>query len=125
MPLIYHMAPGAEWEAAKQSGRYEAPSLEGEGFIHCCTAAQVEQVSNAFLKGRTGLVLLCIETDRLESDLKWEAPAHPDPDAQDKPDDADLFPHLYGPLNTSAVTAAATFEPGADGRFSFPKDAPR
>lgn len=125
MSLIYHMAAGADWRAAQAGGSYVAASLEAEGFLHCSTAAQVVPVSNAFLKGQSGLVLLCIDPEKLTSELKWEAPAHPNPGAADKPSDEQLFPHIYGPLNTDAVVAAVAFEPGADGTFAFPEDAPR
>ena len=125
MALIYHLAAGADWQAAKGQGSYRAASLEAEGFIHCSTAAQVERVANAFLKGQRGLVLLCIDPAKLTSDLKWEGPAHPNPDAAGKPSDDQLFPHLYGPLNVDAVVAALPFEAGADGRFVFPGNAPR
>jgi uncharacterized protein (DUF952 family) len=88
---IYHIVRRDEWE----SGDYRPASLAAEGFIHCSTAAQVMGTANRFFKGTTGLVVLRIETARLTAPLKFESAT----------DRNELFPHIYGALNPSAVTA--------------------
>ena len=105
--------------AAQKSGEYRALSLQNEGFIHCSTAQQIVQVADSFYGGRHGLVLLVIDPQRLRPDLRWEPPAHPNPQA-DLPPSEELFPHLYGPLNLDAVVKVLDFEPKADGKFSLP-----
>ena len=37
-----------------------------------------------------------------------------------EPSDSDSYPHIYGPLKLTAVTAVLHLEPGSDGRFSAP-----
>lgn len=116
--MIYHITSRAEWDAAQAQGQYRAASLETEGFIHCSTAQQVARVANAFYRGKKDLVLLQIDKTRLNAELKWEAPAGP-PAADIS--ESDLFPHIYGALNLSAVVAAPDFEPDpTTGRFSSP-----
>jgi uncharacterized protein (DUF952 family) len=105
--------------AAQKSGEYRAHSLQNEGFIHCSTPQQIVQVADSFYSGRHGLVLLVIDPQRLRPDLRWEPPAHPNPQA-DLPPSEELFPHLYGPLNLDAVVKVLDFEPKADGKFSLP-----
>jgi len=120
MKPIYHIASRAAWEDAQQQGRYTAPSLASEGFIHCSRADQVLRVANAFYAAQAGLVILEIDTAHLMPELRWEPPAHPTGNAPTTISDADLFPHLYGPLNPDAVTAVHDFPPNPDGTFTFP-----
>jgi uncharacterized protein (DUF952 family) len=108
-----------EWLSAQQAGEYRAPSLESEGFIHCSTEQQIVSVANSFYAGQHGLVLLEIDPSRLQPELRWEPPAHPNPQADLPPKD-ELFPHIYGPLNIDAVVRVIEFEPTPNGNFSLP-----
>jgi len=109
----------ADWLAAQKTGEYRSPSLESEGFIHCSTEHQIVQVANSFYAGQHGLVLLEIDPARLKPELRWEMPAHPTPQTDQQPTD-ELFPHIYGPLNTDAVIRVIKFEPNSDSNFSLP-----
>jgi uncharacterized protein (DUF952 family) len=93
MPVIYHVTTAADWEAAKQKGYYEHPSLFAEGFIHCSQEHQVPGVLERYFNGQSGLLKLVIDTDKLTSKhvFDWS------------PSTADTFPHVYGPVNIDAV----------------------
>jgi uncharacterized protein (DUF952 family) len=93
MPIIYHVTTAAEWNAAKQKGFYEAASLKEEGFIHCSQEHQVAGILERYFAGKTGLVKLVIDTDKLTSRFvfDWSTSIR------------DTFPHVYGPLNVDAV----------------------
>lgn len=93
MPLIYHVTTRKEWNDAKAKGFYAAPSLETEGFIHTSEAQQVEGVLQRYYQGKTGLVKLIIDTQKLTSELKYEL----------APSVNENFPHIYGPINLDAV----------------------
>ena len=93
MPVIYHVTTAAEWQAAKEKGSYETPSLREEGFIHCSQAEQVAGVLDRYYAGKTGLVKLLIDTEKLTSQLIYDW----------SPSVADTFPHIYGPINVDAV----------------------
>ncbi|HET6845912.1 MAG TPA: DUF952 domain-containing protein [Anaerolineales bacterium] len=112
---IYHITSRGAWIEATRAGRYQADSLESEGFIHCSTAGQVIPVAQQFYRGQTGLVLLVIDTQKLESPVRWEQSAPP-PGI----DKVAAFPHVYGPINLSAITASLDFEPDAAGEFKLP-----
>ena len=105
MSRIVHLCGGDEWQAALANGEYRAASLQAEGFIHCSRPEQILAVANRFYPGQSGLVILWIDPDRLENELRWEL------------SDGQFFPHLYGPLNSAAVLAAHPFEPDPDGVF--------
>jgi uncharacterized protein (DUF952 family) len=98
MAAIYHITSCTEWEAAFAKGVYTAPSLVTEGFIHCCTKPQVRGVLERYFKGATDLVLLEINTEKLQSRLVFEW----------SPVGADEFPHIYGPINTDAVASTGS-----------------
>ena len=93
MSLIYHITSSSEWEQAKPSGQYASTSLALEGFNHCCTEAQVDGVLHRYFKGKSDLVKLTIDTDKLTSQLVYDW----------SPSIQDTFPHIYGPINTDSV----------------------
>jgi uncharacterized protein (DUF952 family) len=108
--LIYHMCRREEWMAARTRGRYEGSSQDAaDGFIHFSTGAQVRESAAKHRAGQTGLVLLAADPARLGDALRWEPSRG-----------GALFPHLYGPLPLSAVTAVHDLLLGADGRHVFP-----
>lgn len=111
MEVILHITSKASWNAAQQDGFYSAPSLETEGFIHCSMSDQVVAVAERFYAGQRGLVLLVIDSKRIQAEVRYEA-------GTDKPDE--LFPHVYGTINLDAVTRIVDFEPDHAGRWSLP-----
>jgi uncharacterized protein (DUF952 family) len=116
--LILHITSKADWLEAQKRGEYITPSLQTEGFIHCSTEKQVLHVANAFYGGRNDIVLLKIDEEKLISELKWEPPAGlPAPGISE----SDKFPHIFGIINLSAVSAILDFETDpASGSFFLP-----
>ncbi|MBI3973948.1 MAG: DUF952 domain-containing protein [Chloroflexi bacterium] len=111
MTTIFHITTSGQWEQAQMSGEYRGDTLDTEGFIHCSTATQVVRVANALFRGRHDLVLLCIDTDRLQPELRY-----------DEIPGGERFPHLYGRLNAGAVVKVTPFKPDAGGTFRLPED---
>jgi uncharacterized protein (DUF952 family) len=93
MPIIYHVTSREEWNQAKANGFYESPSLKNEGFIHCSQEEQVADVLERYFSGKTDLVKLVIDTDKLTSQYIYEW----------SPSITDTFPHVYGVINSDAV----------------------
>jgi uncharacterized protein (DUF952 family) len=91
--VIYHITTKSEWEAAQKNGRYEAPSLQTEGFIHCSKAEQVPGVLDRYYAGIKNLIKLTIDPSKLTSGLKYEM----------APSVNEAFPHVFGPINLEAV----------------------
>jgi uncharacterized protein (DUF952 family) len=117
--VILHITTDAEWVNAQKKGEYRAPSLESDGFIHCSTIKQTVDTANIFFKGENGLILICIDEMKLESECKYEDPSG---GGQHDPSVGRLFPHVYGPINLSAVIKVIDFPTNGEGLFTLPKE---
>jgi uncharacterized protein (DUF952 family) len=111
-PLL-HLALAEDWAAAFTSGEYTAStigaSLADVGFIHLSHPRQLAGVADAFYRDREDVILLAIDPDRLDSEVREEA----------VPGTDDVFPHLYGPLPVAAVVAAYPLAAMPDGRLDL------
>jgi len=92
MDTILHVTTLADWAAAQASGLHAPAMLAADGFLHFCTAAQLDYVLGKHFAGRTGLVLLTCDPAQV-GDLRWEESVPGQPP----------FPHVYGPLPVAAV----------------------
>lgn len=95
---IFHIATLADWKEAEVSGTYAVSTLgrtlEEEGYIHAARHDQVPAVRDRYYADVTDpLVILEIETERLDAEVK------------DEPVGDEVYPHVYGPIPTSAVVA--------------------
>ena len=109
MNMILHVAKRERWKGARLDGVYRGDTLDSQGFIHCSTPKQVVKVANALFHGQEGLILLCIDADRVESEIRYEGSGR------------EKYPHIYGPLNDDAVVKTLDFRPKKDGNFTLPK----
>ena len=110
MSIIYHLIRSESWEAAKSAGSVEPESLVSEGFIHCSeNEDQVLAVAHRLYAGIAGMLVLELDTNLLDSPVKREAGSS-----------GEMYPHIYGPLNVSAVVEARAMETSADGGFILP-----
>ncbi|HYP98518.1 MAG TPA: DUF952 domain-containing protein [Polyangiaceae bacterium] len=107
---VFHITERGAFAAALESGAYRADSIEREGFIHCSMRAQVLRTAGRFFGGRSGLVLLCIDAERIASLLRYEAA------------DGEAFPHCYGPIPLEAIPAVIDFPCRPDGSFELPPE---
>ena len=109
--MIYHIIPQEDWLQAQKTGIYRPVSLEAEGFIHCSDKNQVARSANLHFKGITNLILLCINTEKVKAEIRYE----------DLYNSGSLFPHIYGELNLDAIMDVLEFPVGKDGTFSLPE----
>ncbi len=103
---ILHIAEIQQWEEAQLTGVYRSDTLKREGFIHCSTPKQVVATANNFFRGQPRLLLLLINSEKLQAEVRYEGN-----------DQEGYFPHIYGSLNTDAVFGVMNFEPDEDGKF--------
>ncbi len=110
MVIIFHLIQKEDWDAAATSGEVRPESLAEEGFIHCSSdEQQALDVARRIYSGREGMLLLEVETDLLDAPVKREASRS-----------GQIYPHIYGPLNTSAVTLVRVMEGDLSGGFRLP-----
>lgn len=105
-----HITKREQWEEAKLRKAYRGDALVSEDFIHCSTTKQVIKVTNALSRARKELVLLRIDTTKVQSEIRYEGTG------------TELYPHIYGSLNIDAVIKILDFEPHKDGTFTLPKE---
>ncbi|WP_193043212.1 DUF952 domain-containing protein [Mycolicibacterium baixiangningiae] len=110
-PVLVHLCSADDWKAISADGEHCPDSLASAGFVHLSTLQQVHLPANRLFAGRTDLVLLHIDPDRLFDPVRWEPGVPTDPEAM-------KFPHLYGPLPAAAVRAVTPYRPGPDGTFA-------
>ena len=89
--IIIHTVNRDEFETEIRTGSYGSKSLEKCGFIHCSDLDTYYLVAPNFRDDFTEKVILVIDTDRLNSEVKWEDGGGLD------------FPHIYGPVNQEAI----------------------
>lgn len=109
--VLVHLIEPAAWRAALAEGAVHPPSLESVGFVHLSTPGQVHLPAGRLYPGRRDLVLLVVDPARLNDPVRFEDGVPADPGGL-------RFPHLYGPLPTSAVVAVVPYRPPAP--FSLP-----
>jgi uncharacterized protein (DUF952 family) len=107
---IYKICPEALWRDAERIGRFDGAPIDlADGFIHFSTAEQVRETAAKHFAGQEGLLLVAIDESRLPDGCKYEISRN-----------GELFPHLYAPLDMSAVLWSKPLPLGADGAHVFP-----
>lgn len=112
---LLHIAMPDDWYAAREAGEYRVStrdrSLDDVGFVHCAYPKQLEGVANRFYADVAELVVLHLEPELFEAEVRVE----PASDGG-----SELFPHVYGPIPTSAVVATTWWDRGEDGIWHKP-----
>jgi len=109
MSVIFHLVMRADWEGRSPLTEYRAPSLALEGFNHCSEdEAQLTAVAGRLYAGETDLLVLELETSLLSSQLKREPSRS-----------GEVYPHIYGPINSGAVVAVRSLSVRDDGGFEL------
>ena len=108
--MIYKILSQDEWNLAKDQGLFAGSAIDiQDGYIHFSSSSQVKETAAKHFAGQQNLVLIGIDDANFGSELKWE------PSRND-----DLFPHLYGSLDTSLVATVDLLSLDSDGRHVFP-----
>jgi uncharacterized protein (DUF952 family) len=96
--IAHKILTADQWHQFQTDGAFSgAPVDLADGYIHMSTADQLEETLAKHFTGQTGLVIATIDLEQLGDALKWEPSRG-----------GALFPHYYGKLPISAVTATRT-----------------
>lgn len=106
---LFHIADRGAWSRAVDT--FAPPEAVDEGFVHLSRLDQVLVPAHRWYRGRSDLVLLELDPARLGAPVVWEPGTDTD----------EVFPHLYGAIDTDAVVAVHDFPCAADGTFSLPE----
>ena len=111
MRILYKILSAAQWQAARARGVFEGSAVDlKDGFIHLSTAAQMRETAARHFTGQDGLVLVGFKEAELPN-LTW-----------DPSRGGDLFPHVYGVINTARAVSEARL-PLVNGVHDFPEGA--
>ena len=107
MRETFHLVPEAVWSAADPADAYEAASLETEGFIHCTdgVAALGETFDRYYAADPRPFLALTLDLDALDVPWRYDVAGSP-------------YPHIYGPIDRSAIVGISRVDRAADGRFA-------
>ena len=105
----YKVLTGDEMAALERDGTFAgAPVDRQDGYIHLSTAEQLTETVDRHFAGQTDLHVAAVDLGSFGTSLKWEPSRG-----------GELFPHLYGALDLSAVEATRPLPLGPDGRHTF------
>ena len=110
MKPIYYIARQQEFEEAQTMGHFTPPSFIEEGFVHCSFAHQTIRVANKYFLGQNDLLLVEIDRTKLAAPVIEE----------NLSGGTELYPHIYGILNFSAIQAVFPLSCTEDGSFELP-----
>ena len=92
LKFVYKICTKSEWLVIKSKGKLTGSKKDLEdGYIHFSGDDQVADTLKKFYQNQKGLILLKVNTLKLDH-LVWEQAS-----------DGTMFPHLYSPLDISNV----------------------
>ena len=110
LEFIFKIIDKEEWQKAKQAGTYEGSKKDTEdGYIHFSEEEQVEETLLRHYPKKDNLILLKVNAFKLEH-LLWEQASN-----------GDMYPHLYSPLDASAVVNEYELPLNEDGSHELPE----
>jgi uncharacterized protein (DUF952 family) len=122
--MIYHIVPEPEFLDCFNGDVYIPPSLAACGFVHCALHASVIPVANDFFAGVTDeLLVLSIDPKMLDVAVKYEPAAAIENGGVSHLDSATEFPHIYGPVNSRAISCVVSLQKTKQG-YRWPVDGP-
>ena len=103
---VYHLTPAEVWERQAAGASYLPEAFAADGFIHCTIGeTNLLAVANAFYQNDDRpQVALVLDLDRVTASVRFE-------------DEARIYPHVHGPLETAAVVGTLHAIRGKDGSF--------
>jgi uncharacterized protein (DUF952 family) len=98
--------PAEVWSHQEDSTEYLPEGFDREGFIHCTNGLQeLIDVANRYYAGdMRPFRVLILKMDQIASPVRYDDPQ-------------EIYPHIYGPLNTSAVVGMLDARRDEQGTF--------
>ena len=107
--FVYKICTKSEWQEIKDKGQFIGSKKDLEdGYIHFSGEDQVEGTLKKFYTNQKNLILLKVDTIKLEH-LLWEQAS-----------DGNMFPHLYSSLDISNVVDEFEITLDDDGSHNLP-----
>ena len=105
MGRVYKIIAHEAWAQACAAGRFEGAAIDlKDGYIHLSTGAQAPDTARLHFRDQAGLAVVAFEAEAFGETLKWE----PSRGGQ-------LFPHVYGPIDTALAVSVTDAPLDGDG----------
>ena len=109
--FVYKICTKAEWLEAKTKGKFNGSKKDiVDGYIHFSDKGQLKGTLNKFFLNQKNLILLKIDTLKLDHLIFEQA------------SDGNMFPHLYSPLDISNVSNEYEIMCNEDGSHILPSN---
>ena len=109
MAKVFHLISEQDWESVRGASEWRPGSLGDEGFIHCSgDEEQAMRVVARLYPDRLDLLALEVDTEKLN------CPVISEPSRS-----GEIYPHIYGPLDISAVVKVWRVGPDGNGGYSL------
>lgn len=105
--MILHCMKEKSWNKVKNKKSFGKKDLRKCGFIHCSSIEYFWRVAPNFKDVKEPLVLICIDEDKLTSEIKYE----------DSDNCGRYYPHIYGEINIDSVVQVLPFLKDESGNF--------
>ena len=111
--IAYHGTPKKYFDNLDPRQPYVPEPFAREGFIHTTEGREAVSITltRYYKSSPEPWVVLYIDQDRVTSPIRYDDPA-------------EVFPHIYGPLNRDAILAVEDIGRAPDGTFLKPPIAP-
>ncbi len=109
MARIFHLITERDWESARDAPQWRPGSLSNEGFIHCSgDEEQAMRVVARLYPDRADMLALEVDTEKVNYPVISESSRS-----------GEIYPHIYGPLETSAVVMVWRVKADGNGGYAL------
>jgi uncharacterized protein (DUF952 family) len=110
--VVYHIVLREDFLRLIKQDQYIPSGFEKDGFIHCTMGSKLTLLvlEDYFMNEQNPILLLQLDSHIISSKLKLEEPSAGAGTGKKHLIPGALFPHIYGPLNLSAVTGVAQIQ---------------
>ena len=110
--VIYHIVLLEDFLRLTNHDQYIPSGFEKDGFIHCTLGPELTLLvlEDYFMNEQHPILLLQLDRHKITSELKLEKPSSGADTGKKHRIPGALFPHIYGPLNLSAITGVAQIQ---------------
>lgn len=105
--MIAHCMKKNTWNKLRNDAYWGYQDLENEDLIHCSPIKYLWRVLPNFENEEEELVIICIDEEKLKAEVRYE-----DDDGCGR-----YYPHVYGPINSDAVTMVLDYLKDDEGHY--------
>ena len=104
--VTYHLVPKQVWEKQREQSEYLPEAFSQDGFIHCTNGLEelVNVGNRYYTSDERPFLVLILDVSKIQAPVRYD-----DPD--------EIYPHIYGPLNTDAVVGTLEVRRDENGTF--------